>query len=471
MRNQPKISSENIDDLLSVEYQSFQKKIIVLDDDPTGTQTVHDVPVYTSWSVENIEEIFKSDDKLCFILTNSRSFSQKKTEDAHREIAESLLASSQKYNRDFILISRGDSTLRGHYPLETSVLADSLREQQNICGEVICPVFFEGGRITTDDIHYLIVDDQPIPVGETEFAKDKTFGFSSSNLKEYVYEKSNGKTLVSQCLSIENADLKTGNIENVKRVLEGSEASNKIIVNATNYYELKVFALALFQVMNNGRCFLFRSAASLPKILGNIADKEYLKKEEAIDINNRNGGLIIVGSHVNISTQQLARLKESNLNLYFEEFDINCKDSNDSYDQEIQRIIANVNREIKSGITAVIYTSRKIIDTGNMDKEAILKLSVNISTALIQVVKTLSVQPKYIIAKGGITSSDIATKGLGIKYAKVLGQIDAGIPVWLTDEKSKFTGLPYIIFPGNVGTKETLYKIVSKLEEGEECEK
>ena len=76
----------------------------------------------------------------------------------------------------------------------------------------------------------------------------------------------------------------------------------------------------------------------------------------------------------------------------------------------------------------------------------------------------LHVKPAYIIAKGGITSSDVGTKALKVKKALVMGQIQKGIPVWLTGEESKFPGMPYIIFPGNVGDKDTLRLIVEELE-------
>ena len=58
--------------------------------------------------------------------------------------------------------------------------------------------------------------------------------------------------------------------------------------------------------------------------------------------------------------------------------------------------------------------------------------------------------------KGGITSSDVGTKALAVKKARVLGQIQPGIPVWQTGAESRFPGTPYVIFPGNVGEDGTL---------------
>ncbi|MBP5749271.1 MAG: hydroxyacid dehydrogenase, partial [Firmicutes bacterium] len=181
----------DIDKLLRAEYEKFNKKIVVLDDDPTGSQTVHDIYVYTDWSQETLDEAFASDQKLFYILTNSRSFTAKQTEEEHRKIAAAILEASRKTGKGFLVISRSDSTLRGHFPLETEVLRDALGKE--IDGEVLCPFFPEGGRYTIGDIHYVKQGDALVPAAETEFAKDATFGYTKSDLKEYVEEKTGGK--------------------------------------------------------------------------------------------------------------------------------------------------------------------------------------------------------------------------------------------------------------------------------------
>ncbi|PTF10583.1 nucleotide-binding domain containing protein, partial [Staphylococcus devriesei] len=105
----------------------------------------------------------------------------------------------------------------------------------------------------------------------------------------------------------------------------------------------------------------------------------------------------------------------------------------------------------------VIYTSRDVIKTEDLTND--LSKSTNISNSLVSIVKQLSIRPSFIIAKGGITSSDVATKGLGIKKAEVIGQITKGVPVWLTGEEAKYNNMPYVIFPGNVGEVDTLMEV------------
>nr|GEX57316.1 ketose-bisphosphate aldolase, class-II [Tanacetum cinerariifolium] len=65
-----------------------------------------------------------------------------------------------------------------------------------------------------------------------------------------------------------------------------------------------------------------------------------------------------------------------------------------------------------------------------------------------------------INSQGGITSSDIATKALEAKRAKIVGQALAGVPLWQLGPESRHPGVPYIVFPGNVGDSNALAKVV-----------
>jgi len=464
------ISDESINVLLNNELENLQKKIIVLDDDPTGTQTVHDVFVYTDWEKETLKKAFRNDDSLFFILTNSRSFSAEYTQTVHKEIAQNILFASKETNQEFILISRGDSTLRGHYPLETETLREHLETENYISydGEIICPFFSEGGRFTIDNIHYVKENDKLIPAGLTEFAKDKSFGYASSHLGDYVEEKSGGKYKSENSIYISLEELRAQDIDGITKKLLSVNDFSKIIVNATTYTELKIFVISWIQAIKQGKNFLVRSAAAIPKVIVNIKNIPLLKKSDVVDNASNHGGIVIIGSHVKKTTQQLnalLELKESKKDLIFIEFDVNTYFKDGSLESETSRVLEKCNRLISEGKTVVIYTSRelKVPDNNSTDKDEILALSVKISDALTKIINLLSVKPQFIIAKGGITSSDVATKGLCIKSASVMGQIKLGIPVWKTQSESKFPNMPYIIFPGNVGEVSTLREIVEEL--------
>lgn len=460
----PAGDEERVDTMLAKEREDFHKKIIVLDDDPTGVQTVNGIHVYTDWSEDSIAAGFAEEQDMFFILTNSRAFSAQYTKEVHQTIAERVMAESKKTGREFMIISRSDSTLRGHYPLETETLCKTLEQEsgKTIDGEVLMPFFKEGGRFTIGDVHYVQEGDYLVPAGETEFAKDKTFSYTKSNLAEYVEEKTKGafKAAAVTCISLD--DLRAVAVDKIVEQLMAVKDFNKVIVNAVDYVDVKVFAIAMIRAMKAGKTFMFRTAAAWTKVIGGVPDKALLTKEELVVPGNTNGGLIIIGSHVKKTTDQLAKLKELK-DVKFIEFNHMLVLEPEKLEAELRRVVGDVEQAIENGQTVAVYTGRKRFDAGS--EEESLRVSVKISEAITSIVSRLSIQPAFLIAKGGITSSDVGTKGLSVKRALVLGQVAPGIPVWKTGTESKFPGMSYIIFPGNVGAVTTLRDIVAKLEE------
>lgn len=455
------------DDIIQSELMAliadYNGKIIVLDDDPTGVQTVHDVYVYTDWSIDNIRRGFREENKLFYILTNSRSFTKEQTTICHNEVITNVEIVAKEEDIDFIIISRSDSTLRGHYPLENEILKKGIEKNGGqVDGEIICPFFAEGGRFTIENIHYVKQEGRLIPAGETEFAKDKTFGYKSSNLLEYVEEKTAGKYKANSVISIATKDLKEKNIDKIYKQLMDVVNFNKIIVNSSSYEELTVFIVALYKAMKQGKRFLFRVAASFVKVIGGIADAPLLQKKDMVRNHLTNGGIIVVGSHTNKTTSQLEELRKLR-NIEFIEFNSDLVLDEKLFEKEIKKVVKEEEEFIKKGINVVVYTKRKLLVVENDTKEEALIRSVKISKAVARLVKELVVTPSFVVAKGGITSSDIGVKSLRVKRALVLGQVEPGIPVWETDAESKFPGIPYIIFPGNVGEISTLKKVVEVL--------
>ena len=450
--------------LLSQAMEGFHKKLVVLDDDPTGVQTVHDVSVYTDWEEESIRNGFEEKEAMFFILTNSRSFSVEETTKVHQDIAARVAKVARELGQDFMIISRGDSTLRGHYPLETQLLADGLTKNEGVVidGEIICPFFPEGGRYTMDNIHYVKEQENLVPAGMTEFAKDKTFGYKSSDLTEYVEEKTEGKYHKEDCITISLDELNALDVQGIKDKLMSAQNMAKIIVNAVSYADLKVFCAALVLAMKAGKHYMARTAAAFTKVMGRISDQPLLGRAQ-LEGDTKNGGIVLIGSHVKKTTDQLNCLKELDGQADFMEFQVNTVFEENGLEKEVERTVKAAEEKILSGRTVVIYTSRQLLAPENMTPEEKLQISVKISNAVTSIIGKLSVKPKFIIAKGGITSSDVGTKALRVKKARVMGQVKKGIPVWMTGEESKFPGMPYIIFPGNVGEVSTLKEIVEEL--------
>jgi len=463
LESYPMVDKKYVQTILQQAVQDNLHKIIVLDDDPTGIQTVHDISVYTDWSYESISSGFKEKNKVFYLLTNSRGFTEEQTIKAHREIGKMIAQVAKEQQRKYLIVSRGDSTLRGHYPLETMILKSQCEQSgAKVDGEIICPYFREGGRFTIDNIHYVQYGDVLVPAGETEFAKDKTFGYQSSNLTEYIEEKTKGFYKKEEVVTISLEELRALKIDEIVNKLIKIENFQKIVVNAIDAYDIKVFCVALYRAISQGKHFLFRTAAGFVKELGAITDKPLLTRKDMVTSTNCTGGIVVVGSHTQKTTSQLEQLKTLE-GIRFIEFNSDLVLEENRFQEEITSVLKLEEELLSQGVTVVIYTKRKLLTLENDSKEDALERSVKISDAVQSLVGNLKITPAFVVAKGGITSSDIGTKALKVKRANVLGQIRPGIPVWQTGEESKFPHIPYIIFPGNVGEENTLKEAVEIL--------
>lgn len=456
----------SIDALLAKEIKEDDTKFIVLDDDPTGVQTVHDISVYTDWSVESMEQGFREEQKVFYVLTNSRGMTETETIKIHREIMESVAAAAKKTQKRYLFISRSDSTLRGHYPLETELLKSGMEAEGNVVdGEILFPFFKEGGRFTIGDTHYVKYGDELIPAAQTEFAKDKTFGYTYSSIPAYVEEKTGGRYKAEDVTCIPLELLRDMQVDKVEQMLLAVRGFNKVCVNAIDYCDVKVFCIALYRAMAKGRTFLFRTAAGFVKVVGGITDRRLLTRKEMVVRETNYGGVVVVGSHTEKTTAQLKELLtlpdvvpvEFKSNLVLE--------GDEKFYEEVARCVAEEEEIIKSGRTAVCYTERRLLTVEDDTKESALLRSVKISDGVQKLVGSLGITPAFVIAKGGITSSDVGTKALKVRRANVMGQIRPGIPVWQTGAESRFPKTPYVIFPGNVGEVTTLREAVEILTE------
>ena len=458
------IDEAAVDELLNREIAANTRKIVVLDDDPTGVQTVHDVSVFTGWDKDSIRQGFDEEKSLFYILTNSRGFTREETTRVHHEIAAVVDEVAKETGKEYIFISRSDSTLRGHFPLETSLLREDYERNtgKTIDGEILCPFFKEGGRYTIGNVHYVKYGDELVPANETEFAKDKTFGYSAATMPEYVEEKTGGEFKAADVTCISLEDIHNCDYDKIEAQLMAVTGFNKIIVNSVDYADIKVFCVALFRAMQKGKTFMFRTAAGIVKVMGGVTSQPLLTRKQMVVKETSNGGIIVVGSHTNKTTAQLEALKELK-DIEFIELDATLVRDDAAFEAEVQRCLDLEEKCIRAGKTVCCYTTRALITADTGDKEDELRLSVKISDAVQSLVGRLTVTPAFVIAKGGITSSDVGTKALAVKKANVLGQIRPGIPVWQTGEESKFPKTPYVIFPGNVGEVSTLREAVEVL--------
>jgi len=439
-----------------------RRKVVVLDDDPTGTQTVHDVPVLTEWSVEALCAELESELPAFYILTNSRSLSLAEAVALNATVGRNLLEARYRSGREFVVVSRSDSTLRGHFPGEIRALAQAL--QQQFDAWLIIPFFLEGGRYTIHDVHYVAEGEQLVPAGETEFARDVVFGYHASNLREWVEEKTKGDVRVSDVASISIEDLRLGGPDRVTEQLTALRNGNICIVNAASMRDLQVFVLGLLRAEALGKRFLYRTAASFVQVRAGLAPHPLLQRSD-FDLSFGNGGLIVVGSHVPRTTAQIRTLI-SGSDICSLEVAVEGLLDDKHWQQETKRLAQQAAQLLRSGCNVMLYTSRQLVTGANAEHS--LSIGRRVSEGLVSIVRAISARPRYLVAKGGITSSDVATYGLDVKRAMVMGQILPGVPVWRLGPESRFPGLAYVVFPGNVGDAQSLLRVVQMLSHDEE---
>jgi len=430
------------------------EKVVVLDDDPTGTQTVHGIPVLTEWPVDMLQLELENDLPAFYILTNSRSMPLAEAKELNRTIAHNLVAASRRAGRRLAVVSRSDSTLRGHFPGEVEALVEGLGQPPDAL--LLIPFFFEGGRYTIRDVHYVTDGEWLIGVGQTEFAQDPVFGYSSSNLREWVQEKTNGRVLAGSVHSVSIEDIRLGGPDRVRERLEALRSSSVCIVNAAGLRDLEVFTQGLLAAELNGKRYLYRTAASFVPVRCGLAPHPLLRKEEFASVET--GGLVIAGSFVPTTTSQIGAALQL-CDLTGLELDVGALLDEDRRAGEIRRVADATNRLLAGGNDVMVFTSRRLVAVEKPEEN--LSIGRRISEGLVEVVQSISVRPRYLVAKGGITASDIATKALHVKRAMVRGQVLPGVPVWELGSESRYPALPYVVFPGNVGDSAALARTVN----------
>ncbi len=424
-------------------------KIIILDDDPTGSQTVHSCLLLMRWDVETLRIGLRDQVGIFFILTNTRALAPKEASEVVLEVCRNLkLALAAEGIKDFLIVSRSDSTLRGHYPLETDVIAEELG---GFDAHFLIPAFFEGGRITRDSIHYLIIEGVPTPVEQTEFAKDSVFAYSHSYLPDYVQEKTKGKIKANQVEQFLLDDLRKGSFERLMQLSNNT----CVVVDGERQTDFDLFAEDLLKAASLGKRFLLRSAASILTSLAKLGLQPTAAEDMSQYKRTSQPGVVLVGSHVQKTTQQLQELlKEPDIAPL--EIEVNLlRDNPNGRDTLLESTLKQVQKVHSQGLTPVIYTSRSELTF--KDIETRLAFGVTVSSFLMDLVQGLPHQISFLISKGGITSNDVLSVGLNLQTVRLLGQILPGCSLVRTEnDHPLFPNLPVVLFPGNVGDAQSL---------------
>ncbi len=441
-------------------------KIIVLDDDPTGSQTVHSCLLLTRWDVATLREALLDDAPLFFVLTNTRGMDAARAATVTREVCHNLrqaLGALAEAGRPInpVLVSRSDSTLRGHYPVETDVIAEELGPFD---AHFLVPAFFEGGRITRDSVHYLMINGQPVPVHETEFARDSVFGYTHSYLPDYVEEKTRGRIKAGAVERFLLDDVRDGDVRDEKGAallsrllaLSGNRCG---VVDAETQDDLNRFSTALTQAAGQGKRFLFRSGASLLTALAGLPPQPVAAEAMHQYVRDGRPGAIVVGSHVKKTTQQLEQLLKVDGIVPLE---IDVDRIIPERDALLNEVLTRAEAAHAEGKTPVIYTSR--VERSFSEQAERLAFGDRVSAFLMAVIKGLPKTLGFLISKGGITSNDTLAVGLALRTSRVLGQILPGCSVVrCPPDHPRYPDMPVVIFPGNVGGEDALALALQRL--------
>lgn len=437
--------------------QTRSETVVVLDDDPTGTQTVHGVPVLTRWTQDLLCRDLATGPAAMFILTNSRSLSRPNAVALNREIGRALATAGRATGRRYVVVSRGDSTLRGHYPAETDALVEGLGTRAD--ATLLVPAFIAGGRYTIGNVHYVADGTGLVPAARTPFARDAAFGYRSADLAAWVEEKSEGRIPAATVRSISIETIRGGGPDRVTAELVGLDRGSVCVVNAASERDLAVAALGAIRAESRGQRLLYRTAASFVRARAGLETRPPLAPAE-LSMPREGSGLIVVGSYVPATSSQVVALLDSG-RVTAIEIAVERVLSPTKRAGEIARAARLAEAAMRRGEDTAVITSRGLV-VGD-DATRSLAIGQQVSESLVAIVRAITTRPRYLLAKGGITSSDVATAGLGVTRAWVLGQLVPGVSVWQLGPESRYPGMAYIVFPGNVGEPRTLLDVVSAL--------
>ncbi len=443
-------------------------KVVVLDDDPTGSQTVHGCPLLLRWDAQALRQGLEHPSPLLFVLANTRALDPAAAAQRVREICralkpalESALAAGAIDH--WLIVSRGDSTLRGHFPLECEVISEELGPFD---ATLLAPAFLPGGRTTVDGVHQLHGE----PVHTTPFARDRLFGYSTSFLPDWVAEKSGGRLAAAQVERISLAHLEEALLDGGEllcQCLAGLPPQRYVVVDAERPEQLAALGAAMRQLTapaaaqrwGRPRRLLVQSAASLINGLVELPPQP-LDAAGLARLRRPGPGLVLVGSHVpladlqlerllaqpgcsgvEISVAKLARLLEGPLP------DRLLASLEQTWLEQLRAVLAG-------GGTPVLFSSRGEVACRSAAERR--RLGLALAGLMARLAAALAPQLGYLISKGGITTHTLLADGLRLSAVQLQGQLLPGLSLVLTSAEAPVPGLPVITFPGNLGDGESL---------------
>ena len=437
------------------------RRLLILDDDPTGSQCVAGIDVAFDLDPAIPVGVLEQPGSACFVLTNTRALDEQEAVALNRRVLAGVLDGGVPAS-GLHVVSRSDSTLRGHVIAEPVAIADELAARGiDVDAFVLCPAMLEAGRFTEGDVHYATVGGEAVEVAETDFARDATFGFTSSDLRAFLEERSGGAVRAADVLSLSLEDIRAG-AGRVREILADARDRRWVVVNATEYTDLEVVAEAMALLEAEGRTFVTRCAPSFVRpLVGQQGARVVDPASIQIPPGRLDHGLVVVGSHVGLTTTQLRAVQRRGT---LAELEIHVPSVLDERrEQHLAGVAGQATATLRSS-DCVVFTSRDLVRTD--DPAESLAIARSVSDAVVEVVRRVrEAKPAWVVAKGGITSHEVAENGLGIRRARVEGQFWPGqVSLFSAQEApDEVMGAPYVVFPGNVGGEQALADVVDVL--------
>jgi uncharacterized protein YgbK (DUF1537 family) len=413
--------------------------LVVLDDDPTGTQAIAGVPVVIDISGPGLAQAFAGKPTSIYVSTNTRAFPPDKVGARLGRIVASVREAWP--NAHFVM--RGDSTLRGHVGEEFLSVKDDATNTL-----VLVPAMPGAGRLTLDGEHYLVRGDVQQPVHLTEYGRDADFSYGTSNLLRWLEERTEGRFDPADGLLVDLATLRSGGSDAVQEAVAASCAKGRpaaVVVDAANDNDIAVIAAGLRRCFLAGLPFALRSAPPLAAALAGRAASSFVPLPSGCG-----RALVVAGSYVPTTTRQLAEFNKSYPGVTIVA-DIDALI--ESPESERDRLGNAVLDAWHRARVAAVMTPR-----GVPADKSLLDRGLRVAEGLARTVASLEPAPDVVIAKGGVTSAVVASR-LGPPTAWVVGPVVRGVALWDLGASARTRWL--VVFAGNVGEDSTLSDLVA----------
>lgn len=402
-----------------------ERRVVVFDDDPTGTQTVSEVDVILDGSASSIERAFRSPGPV-LLLTNTRSMPEPVAVARVRELQERVEAVARAHDEACVMVLRGDSTLRGHVFAEV----DAVAEPDSVT--LFVPAFLEGGRTTVAGEHRIRIHGVDQNVADTEFARDPSFGFRSRRLVDWVAEVGHGRRARMVPLDA----LRTTSGTALTEALLDAQPGEVVIPEIAEAADIDLALRGLLAAESAGRPIVIRSAATFMAARAGLRSRSI----DRVDLPTGSRVLVVCGSHTHASSEQLVALeRDGHPTLEVDP------------DSDTALVEGSVLRTLDRSGAAVVATPRRFVDGTDLANGQMFL------DALGPVISTIAPAVDAVVAKGGITSAHVA-EVLGAKRARVEGHLQPGVALWTLELPGRH--LPYAVVPGNVGGPQTLTDIL-----------